>query len=711
MRWVRHTRAQHEPLGPHALRTCTLHTHPDAHVHAYGTAGPRCTRAWAYSAGSAAGLGKTIQTIALIAYLIEHKRLRGPYLVIVPLATLSNWQLEFGRWCPDAKVVVYKGSPDTRKELYETDMGGKAETAAPPFHVLLTTYELIMKDRLRLKRWSYSYIIIDEGHRMKNAASKLSAALLQYDATHRILLTGTPLQNQLGELWALLNFLLPKIFSSADTFEAWFSKPLTEAGGGTEDANMTEEESLLVINRLHQVLRPFLLRRLKVEVESQLPGKAEYVLKCELSVMQKVMYRMIQGQGLCTVGTSGQVKISGLNNVEMQLRKVCNHPYLHFSAEQYGEARATVPEHIYRTSGKFELLHRLLPKLHRLGHRVLIFSQMVKLMDLLQDHLNQVGFKHLRLDGHTKGDDRGELLRIFNTDPSYFVFLLSTRAGGQGLNLQSADTVIIFDSDWNPQMDLQAMARAHRIGQKMEVRVLRLITASPIEEKILATANEKLDQEAKIIEAGKFNQTSDASERRETLQRLLAQSADDQGDESAIPTDEDINEMIARPNPQHGMTREQEVAFLNQMDAERNAERARGKKLLGGPSKLLITEEELPEWLEQAQLLHEQKKEATEEVVEGPRERKVTSAYDGGLSERDFTRWMQSGMDLDEWKRHEAERKRKIEEKTAGGGPSEAAAAASAAPPAKKSKAEGKKPSASAAEAKPPKKAKKEAAS
>ena len=181
--------------------------------------------------------------------------------------------------CPDAAVVIYKGSPDTRKELFETEMGGKDQSASPPFNVLLTTYELIMKDRLRLKKWSYAYIIIDEGHRMKNAASKLSAALLQYDATHRILLTGTPLQNQLGELWALLNFLLPKIFSSADTFEQWFSAPLAAAGGGSEDAAMTEEESLLVINRLHQVLRPFLLRRMKHEVESQLPGKSQYVSK------------------------------------------------------------------------------------------------------------------------------------------------------------------------------------------------------------------------------------------------------------------------------------------------------------------------------------------------------------------------------------------------------------------------------------------------
>jgi ATP-dependent helicase STH1/SNF2 len=609
------------------------------------------------------GLGKTIQTIALIAYLIESKQLAGPYLVIVPLATLSNWQLEFGRWSPSVSVIVYKGAPEVRRELFENEMLGKADTASvTPFNVVLTTYELVMKDKAKLKKWRYSYIIIDEGHRMKNAASKLSATLLQYDAAHRILLTGTPLQNSLGELWALLNFLLPKIFSSADTFDSWFSAPLAAAGGGSEDASLTEEETLLVINRLHQVLRPFLLRRMKSEVESQLPGKAEYVLKCELSCMQKLMYRQIQGQGLCTVGSGGQLKVSGLNNVEMQLRKVCNHPYLHFNEEQYNKARQETPEHIWRSSGKFELLARILPKLQVLRHRVLIFSQMVKLMDLLQDHLKQYGVKHLRLDGHTKGDERGELLHTFNNDDSYSVFLLSTRAGGQGLNLQSADTVIIFDSDWNPQMDLQAMARAHRIGQKTEVRVLRLITASPIEEKILATANEKLDQEAKIIEAGKFNQTSDASERRETLQKLLAQSADDTGDEACMPTDEDINEMLARPNPTLGLTREEEVVKLNEMDAERMREEEERSRATGGSTVRLLMEEELPKWLGEAELLAQQTREAAD-VVDGPRERKATSYGGNELSERDFTRFMQSGLELDQWQRLEEVRKKKLEEK------------------------------------------------
>ena len=191
------------------------------------------------------------------------------------------------------------------------------------------------------------------------------------------------------------------------------------------------------------------------------------------------MYRQIQEQGLCSVGDGGALKVSGLNNVEMQLRKVCNHPFLFFDEDQREEQRQEAPSHLWRASGKFELLDRILPKLKAMGHRVLIFSQMVQLMNLLEEYFQARGFTHLRLDGNTKGEDRGELLRVFNeADSSYFIFMLSTRAGGLGLNLQTADTVILFDSDWNPQIDLQAMARAHRIGQKNEVRVLRRVSPS-----------------------------------------------------------------------------------------------------------------------------------------------------------------------------------------------------------------------------------------
>merc|ERR1711902_276901 len=203
---------------------------------------------------------------------------------------------------------------------------------------------------------------------------------------------------------------------------------------------------------------------------------------------------------------------------------------------------------IYRSSGKFELLDRILPKLKQSGHRVLMFCQMTQCMTIIEDYFNFKGYRFLRLDGMTKADERADMLKIFNSkDSEYFIFLLSTRAGGLGLNLQTADTVVIFDSDWNPHQDLQAQDRAHRIGQKNEVRVLRLMTVNSVEERILAAARYKLNMDEKVIQAGMFNQRSTGSERQELLQSILREEADDDEDEeNEVPDDETINQMLSR---------------------------------------------------------------------------------------------------------------------------------------------------------------------
>jgi Superfamily II DNA/RNA helicases, SNF2 family len=303
------------------------------------------------------GLGKTVQTIALISYLMEFKDNRGPYLVIVPLSTLSNWVNEFRRWCPTATVVVYKGTPAQRKGLY------KSEVMQGHFNVLLTTYEYIIKDKSSLRKLQWEYAIVDEGHRMKNSQSKFAVTLgTQYVTKHRVLLTGTPLQNSLPELWSLLNFLLPSIFNSAETFDQWFNKPFAQFGTsnaeGDAEETVNNEERLLIIQRLHELLRPFMLRRIKADVLDQLPDKVEKVLRCELSSWQKELYKQIS----YSILEDGQKKSKrGLNNVVMQLRKVCNHPYM-FTPEGY-----YITEDIIRTSGKFELLDRMLPKLKAAG--------------------------------------------------------------------------------------------------------------------------------------------------------------------------------------------------------------------------------------------------------------------------------------------------------------------------------------------------------
>ena len=312
-------------------------------------------------------------------------------------------------------------------------------------------------------------MIIDEGHRMKNHHCKLTCILnTYYNAPRRLLLTGTPLQNKLPELWALLNFLLPSIFKSVNTFEQWFNAPFAMT---CEKVELNAEESMLIIRRLHKVLRPFLLRRLKKEVESQLPDKVEYVIKCDMSGLQKVVYHHMAKKGIML--TEGNDKSKGgkggakaLMNTIMQLRKLCNHPFMfqHLEEAYASHIGTPIPDggpmisgpDLYRVSGKFELLDRMLPKLKAFGHRVLVFCQMTSLMTILEDYLQFKDFKYLRLDGATRGDDRGSLLEKFNRPNSeYFIFLLSTRAGGLGLNLQTADTVIIFDSDWNPHQDMQ----------------------------------------------------------------------------------------------------------------------------------------------------------------------------------------------------------------------------------------------------------------
>eukprot|EP00834_Sanchytrium_tribonematis_P000166 NODE_4_length_77007_cov_1.156642.p6 type:complete len:644 gc:universal NODE_4_length_77007_cov_1.156642:44761-42830(-) len=375
------------------------------------------------------GLGKTIQSIALISYLISVKQQMGPYLIIVPLSTLSNWTNEFAKWAPSITVIGYKGSPNARKQL-------QYQIKQRQFVVLLTTFEYIIKDKHILKPVKWLYTIIDEGHRMKNSNSKLAITLnSQYSSRFRLILTGTPLQNNLQELWSILNFILPKIFNSDKSFDEWFSAPF-----GVSNIELSEEESLLIIKRLHKVLRPFLLRRLKKDVESELPDKIERVIKTPFSAIQDKLYEQMRLHNCLFTAKDEQGKgftgIKGLNNTIMQLRKICNHPFVFQEVEMTINPSKMTNNLIYRSSGKFELLDRILPKLFNTKHRVLMFFQMTQVMTIMEDLCLYRGFNYLRLDGSTKSEDRGELLKKFNEENSpYQLFILSTRAGGLGLNL------------------------------------------------------------------------------------------------------------------------------------------------------------------------------------------------------------------------------------------------------------------------------------
>ncbi|XP_059142940.1 transcription activator BRG1-like isoform X3 [Physella acuta] len=616
------------------------------------------------------GLGKTIQTIALITYLMERKHVNGPFLIIVPLSTLSNWMLEFDKWAPSVVKIPYKGSPNVRRTL-------APQLKSTKFNVLLTTYEYIIKDKATLSKIRWKYMIIDEGHRMKNHHCKLTVILNSYyNAPNRLLLTGTPLQNKLPELWALLNFLLPSIFKACATFEQWFNAPFAMTG---EKVELNQEETLLIIRRLHKVLRPFLLRRLKKEVESQLPEKVEYVIKCDMSALQRLIYNHMQTRGvLLTDGSEkdkkGKAGTKTLMNTIMQLRKICNHPFMfqHIEeaiADHIGIHGSISGPELYRSSGKFELLDRILPKLKQTDHKVLLFCQMTSLMSIMEDYFVYRGFRYLRLDGTTKSEDRGQLLTMFNAkDSPYFIFLLSTRAGGLGLNLQTADTVVIFDSDWNPHQDLQAQDRAHRIGQKNEVRVLRLMTVNSVEERIQAAARYKLNVDSKVIQAGMFDNKSTTTERKQFLQALLTQEADEDEhlfeasektpgsgaifptrlslapsptqanqEEDEFPDDETINQMIART--------EDEFELYQRMDIERRRAEARE----GNRKPRLMEESELPMWIvkddkEVERLTMEDEDEKL--FGRGNRARKEVD-YSDSLTEKQWLRAIEDG-NLDE---------------------------------------------------------------
>ena len=567
------------------------------------------------------GLGKTIQTISLLTYLIEKKKQNGPFLVIVPLSTLTNWNLEFEKWAPSIQRVVYKGPPLARKQQQQQLRYGQ-------FQVLLTTYEYIIKDRPVLSKIKWVHMIIDEGHRMKNSSSKLSATLTQYYSTrYRLILTGTPLQNNLPELWALLNFVLPTIFKSVKSFDEWFNTPFANTGG-QDKMELTEEEQILVIRRLHKVLRPFLLRRLKKDVEKDLPEKTEKVIKCKFSSLQARLYKQMVTHNKLVVsdGKGGKTGARGLSNMIMQLRKLCNHPFVFDEVENQMNPMSVSNDLLWRTAGKFELLDRILPKYQKTGHRVLMFFQMTAIMDIMEDYLRYRNIQYLRLDGTTKSDDRSDLLREFNApDSPYFMFLLSTRAGGLGLNLQTADTVIIYDSDWNPHQDLQAQDRAHRIGQKNEVRILRLISSNSVEEKILERAKFKLDMDGKVIQAGRFDNKSSENERDAMLRVMLETAEAAESLEQEEMDDEDLNMILARSD--------EEMQIFKEMDEQRAKDMTYGSAPGSKRVPRLMAESELPEiYLSDGNPISDEP-----EVIQGRGQRERTRVkYDDGLTEEQW---------------------------------------------------------------------------
>ncbi|KAG1675838.1 Lymphoid-specific helicase [Nymphon striatum] len=531
--------------------------------------------------GDEMGLGKTIQCIALIAHLVD-MGVPGPYLVCGPLSTLPNWVMEFERFAPQIPVVLYHGNQEERCELAKQIGKTSSVNGKQTKPVVITSYELAMRDRPQLQKHSWRFLIIDEGQRIKNYNCRLVRELKKYDSANRLLLTGTPLQNNLSELWSLLNFLLPEIFDDLAVFQSWFDVKML-CDDRNDQKIIAQEKEKQIIFKLHQILTPFLLRRVKSDVELNIPPKREMLVYAPLSSKQEIYYRAavnktieslvyepkeeeavvfnekgrperrcsknidykemleslddtddenqcfdsiinqnIHDENLCfdsiinpsktSVSSSQDLdqvpKLSvvtlSIRNLMVLLRKVCNHPYLIDYPLDPSTMQYLVNDNLINCSGKLHILDMMLKRLKTLGHKVLIFSQMTKLLDILEDFCNFKEYSFCRLDGTLKIQERKEQIQAFNTDPDVFIFLLSTRAGGLGINLTAADTVIIYDSDWNPQCDLQAQDRCHRIGQHRPVVVYRLVTAGTIDEEIVQRAASKRKLEKMIIHKGKF---------------------------------------------------------------------------------------------------------------------------------------------------------------------------------------------------------------
>ncbi|KAH8835703.1 SNF2 family DNA-dependent ATPase [Flagelloscypha sp. PMI_526] len=490
------------------------------------------------------GLGKTVQIASFLGEVIT-KYQASPALVVVPNATIGNWVREFERWAPVLTVVPFYGEAKARTVIkateLQTDQRG-ITTTGQRFHVIIATYETLTgtKDFTSVfknqHRWEI--LVIDEGQRLKSDSSLLFRRLNELNVGHRILMTGTPLNNNIRELFNLMNFLDPEVWNDLEGLESQYGE-------------VTEE----LVMELRAKLRPYFLRRIKSEVV-KLPPKNEVIIPISMTPLQKRVYKAIVAQNANLFNTlfhkqskAGiQQSKAKINNLLMEMRKVVQHPYLHDDAiEDTTLSPQEIHERLIDASGKLRFLRMLLPKLKARGHRVLLFSQFKLALNIVEDFLIGEGYKYLRLDGDVSGPKRQRGMDAFNKPGSdYFIYLLTTRAGGVGINLFTADTVIIFDPDFNPHQDLQAIARAHRFGQKKTCLVFKLMVKDSAEEGIMQKAKGKLVLDHVIVQ-----QMDDEDEIGDDLNSLLARGAqalfdDEQGARDINYTDNDVLKLLEK---------------------------------------------------------------------------------------------------------------------------------------------------------------------
>lgn len=569
------------------------------------------------------GLGKTIQSLTFVNSVWEYG-VRGPFLIIAPLSTIPNWQREFEGWT-DMNVVVYHGSQQSKSMLQEYEYYYKNEMGEPikeinKFNVLITTFEMIVTDFQELKSFNWRICVIDEAHRLKNRNCKLLEGLRQLHLEHRVLLSGTPLQNNVNELFSLLNFLEPSQFASSEAF-------LNEFG-------QLKSESEVV--KLQALLKPMMLRRLKEDVEKTLAPKEETIIEVELTNIQKKYYRAILERNFSFLqkGTASAANIPNLMNTMMELRKCCIHPYLLNGAEDqiqfdykqsYGEDKEAYYKALIQSSGKMVLVDKLLPKLKAGGHRVLIFSQMVRCLDILEDYLLYRKYPFERIDGRIRGNLRQEAIdRFSKPDSDRFVFLLCTKAGGLGINLTAADTVIIYDSDWNPQNDLQAQARCHRIGQQKMVKIYRLICRNTYEREMFDKASLKLGLDKAIL------QSMNTTQGKETgLKQLSKKEIEDllkKGAYGAVMDEDNAGDKFCEEDIEMILARRTQII---QMESEKGSTFSKASFAANDQrSDIDIRDPDFwNKWAKRAEIDTTEKKEDEDLIVTEPRKRTLIKRY------------------------------------------------------------------------------------
>ena len=468
------------------------------------------------------GLGKTVQTIALFGTLKHERGITLPHLIVAPLSTISNWEKEIARWCPSLRVLVLHGVTKQRlgivRHLNDPDRR---------WDICLTSFEIACAEKKSLKKQSWCYLVVDEAHRMKNQGSLLSRSLREMSSHCRLLLTAVPLQDNVRDLGVLFSFLMPHMCNSIDDFVRVFSRLATDP---------------LAVVKLQSFLKVFMLRRLKRNVEKAIPPKRRMTIDVALTEMQRKWYRKILRNSVdkkASIDNRGENDTRRRNeslNLLMQLRKCCNHPYLLSQTESHSSLNEA--EHLIENSGKMIVLDKMLRKLKESGSRILLLTQMTRMMDILEDYLRYRQYRYRRIDGTTSSRERETLVTEFNAPGSLdFIFLLTTRAGGSGLRFPTADVVIHYDSDMNPHIDLMAQSRVHFVGQEKAVRVFTFTTKNSVEAMIAERAEAKLKSDGTVLP------TQDEDHSGE-LQRLMELAINDDGWDKDEYTDEYTDEDI-----------------------------------------------------------------------------------------------------------------------------------------------------------------------